>query len=166
MRACVCVLLLVLCAAALAAKDEKDCEVCIKVLTTVADKAGSDVTDQDKTEKILKNYCKAAKGKENRFCYYIGGLPESAVYIVKDVTGPLSRHLPPEVACQRLKKKDKQVCELRFDEEIDLSTMDLDKQRVKTLRKILNEKFNDGCKGCVEKADFIRRIRELSKTDL
>ena len=48
---------------------------------------------------------------------------------------------------------------------IDLKTIKLEKQRVKTLRKILNDQFGDSCKGCVEKADFVKRIRELAPKD-
>lgn len=32
------------------------------------------------------------------------------------------------------------------EEVIDLKTIDLNKQKVKTLKKILNEQFDDGCK--------------------
>ena len=48
------------------------------------------------------------------------------------------------------------------DEPIDLSKIDLPKQRVKVLKKILSDQFNDACKGCLEKADFIKRIETLS----
>lgn len=52
------------------------------------------------------------------------------------------------------------------EEQIDLSKIDLNKQRVKVLKKILNDQFNDGCKGCLEKEDYIKRINELHKTEL
>ncbi len=46
----------------------------------------------------------------------------------------------------------------------DWRKLDLEKQKVKTLKNILEENFNgDQCTGCVEKADFIKRIRELQK---
>lgn len=47
-------------------------------------------------------------------CWYIGALPSSATYIIKEVSGPLSRHLPSDVACQRIKKKDAQICDLVY----------------------------------------------------
>lgn len=46
------------------------------------------------------------------------------------------------------------------DKQIDLSTADLRKLRVKELRRILDD-WGEVCKGCVEKYDFIRRIHEL-----
>lgn len=49
---------------------------------------------------------------------------------------------------------------LPADKQIDLSTADLRKLRVKELRRIL-EDWGEACKGCAEKSDFIRRIHEL-----
>ena len=70
--------------------------------------------------------------------------------------------MPAEKTCEKIKKKDGQVCELIYDVPIDLKTIKLEKQRVKVLRKILNDQFGDSCNGCIEKADFIKRIRELA----
>ena len=44
-----------------------------------------------------------------------------------------------------MKKKDSQICELIYDIPIDLKTLNLEKTRVKVLRKILNDQFNDQC---------------------
>lgn len=49
---------------------------------------------------------------------------------------------------------------LPTDKQIDLSTADLRKLRVKELRRILDD-WGEVCKGCAEKSDFIRRIHEL-----
>ena len=49
---------------------------------------------------------------------------------------------------------------LPADKQIDLSTADLRKLRVKELRRILDD-WGEACKGCAEKSDFIRRIHEL-----
>lgn len=49
---------------------------------------------------------------------------------------------------------------LPADKQIDLSTADLRKLRVKELRRILDD-WGETCKGCAEKSDFIRRIHEL-----
>lgn len=49
---------------------------------------------------------------------------------------------------------------LPADKQIDLSTADLRKLRVKELRRILDD-WGEVCKGCAEKSDFIRRIHEL-----
>jgi len=160
-------------------KNPKDCEVCIKVLQQVSELAGKDIGNQEVVEAKLMQFCKNAVGKEHRFCWYIGALPSSATYIIKEVTGPLSRHLPVEVACQRVKKKDHSVCLLEYsstdsnegegveaapEKPMDVSSLkDLDKKKVKELKQILSKKFSDPCKGCVEKSDFINRIRKLAK---
>ncbi|RXN20080.1 mesencephalic astrocyte-derived neurotrophic factor [Labeo rohita] len=46
------------------------------------------------------------------------------------------------------------------DKQVDLSSVDLKKLKVKDLKKILEE-WGESCKGCVEKSDFIRKINEL-----
>jgi hypothetical protein len=48
----------------------------------------------------------------------------------------------------------------RADKQVDLSTVDLKKLKVKDLKKILEE-WGESCKGCAEKSDFIRKITEL-----
>lgn len=55
-------------------------------------------------------------GKENRFCYYLGGLEESATGILGEMSKPLSWGMPVEKVCEKLKKKDAQICELRYGE--------------------------------------------------
>uniref|UniRef100_A0A8C6ZR26 Mesencephalic astrocyte derived neurotrophic factor n=1 Tax=Nothoprocta perdicaria TaxID=30464 RepID=A0A8C6ZR26_NOTPE len=111
-------------------------------------------------EKELLKSCKEAKGKENRLCYYIGATSDAATKIINEVSKPMSHHIPVEKICEKLKKKDSQICELKYDKQIDLSTADLRKLRVKELRRILDD-WGETCKGCAEKADFIRRIHEL-----
>ena len=69
-----------------------------------------------------------------------------------------------------------QICELTYEKQIDFSTVDLKKLKVKDLKKILSEwdevndqkhcpsklyKFFQECDGCLEKGDFIKRIEEL-----
>lgn len=47
-------------------------------------------------------------------CYYIGGLEESATKIVSELSKPLSWGLPVDKVCEKLKKKDVQICDLRY----------------------------------------------------
>jgi hypothetical protein len=42
---------------------------------------------------------------------------------------------------------------------------DLKKKRIKVLRKLLFEQYNDECTGCLEKDDFIDRIMAAAGTD-
>ncbi|EDQ89795.1 uncharacterized protein MONBRDRAFT_20855 [Monosiga brevicollis MX1] len=152
--------------ASAAKKNPKECEVCKKVVSRVVDtvkEQGKDVTDVDATEAALWKLCRETKNhKEGRFCYYVGAADDAATGLVREVTQPLSRFLPADAVCNKLKKKDSQICELEYDEPVDLSKIDLEKQRVKVLKKILSDQFNDACKGCLEKSDYIKRIRELS----
>lgn len=138
-----------------------DCDVCIKFLTKF-DKTLSDADRKDVsivTEKFRKA-CRKVKGKENRFCYYVGGTDDAATGIVSQVTKPLTFHKPMDKICEDLKKKDPQICELQYDQEIDWNNVNLKKMRVKQLRKILSD-WDETCKGCVEKSDFIKKIEEV-----
>ncbi|XP_065830053.1 mesencephalic astrocyte-derived neurotrophic factor homolog [Oscarella lobularis] len=139
---------------------EGDCEVCIKFLTKFVDGLTSEEKELPNMEKKLRLTCEEAKRKENRFCYYIGATEDAATGIVNEVTKPLSSSIPPERVCEKLKKLDSQICELRYDKQIDLKTVDLKKLRVKDLKKILSD-WDEMCKGCVEKQDFVQRIEEL-----
>jgi len=119
-----------------------------------------DRKDQNEITKKLKKMCKKAKGKDNRFCYYVGGTEIAATYILQEITKPLASFLPPEAICQKLKKKDKQICELAYDKEIDWKNVNLKKMRVKELKKILSD-WDETCDGCLEKTDYIKRIESL-----
>lgn len=44
-----------------------------------------------------------------------------------------------------------------------MKNVNLKKLRVKDLKKILNG-WDEECKGCVEKTDFIKKIESLKKT--
>jgi mesencephalic astrocyte-derived neurotrophic factor len=99
----------------------------------------------------------------------LGGAEDSATGILSELSKPLSSFMPAEKICEKLKKKDNQICDLRYDKQIDLSTVDLKKLKVKDLKKILNT-WDEECDGCLEKSDFIKRIEELKpkylKTEL
>lgn len=142
---------------------EGECEVCIKFLTNFAKKLESgDTSDMKKMEEKFRATCKKAKNKENRFCYYIGGTEDAATGMLNEVIKPLSYHKPAEKICEDLKKRDGQICELQYDKQIDLNTVDLKKLRVKQLKKILSD-WDEECVGCLEKSDFIKRIEQLKQ---
>ncbi|KAH8418450.1 hypothetical protein KR009_004277 [Drosophila setifemur] len=164
---------------ALALKEE-DCEVCIKTVRRFADSL-DDATKKDykQIETVFKKFCKTQKNKEHRFCYYLGGLEESATGILNELSKPLSWSMPADKICEKLKKMDAQICDLRYglypefhskialahqrsfaEKQIDLNSVDLKKLKVRDLKKILND-WDEGCDGCLEKSDFIKRIEEL-----
>lgn len=180
---CLASLLLLLCTVQVdSVLKEGECEVCIKTLDKFAAKLSDDVKKDPKLiETEFKKFCKTSKTKENRFCYYLGGLEESATGILNEVTKPISWSMPSDKICEKLKKKDAQICDLRFgkyfenaswrslvliiffkfsDKQIDLKTVDLKKLKVRDLKKILND-WDETCDGCLEKTDFIKRIEEL-----
>lgn len=144
------------------ALKEGDCEVCVSFLGKFYEslKENDVKFNSADIEKALIKACKDAKSKDNRFCYYIGATSDAATKIINEVSKPLSYHVPVEKICEKLKKKDSQICELKYEKQLDLSTVDLKKLKVKDLKKILEE-WGESCKGCAEKSDFIRKITEL-----
>ncbi|KAJ4927426.1 hypothetical protein JOQ06_015154 [Pogonophryne albipinna] len=144
------------------ALKEGECEVCVTFLGKFYQSLHDNKINFESAdiETALSKTCKDAKGKENRFCYYIGATSDAATKIVNEVSKPLSYHAPVEKICEKLKKKDSQICELRYDKQLDLTSVDLKKLKVKDLKKILEE-WDETCKGCAEKSDFIRKITEL-----
>ena len=89
--------------------------MCISVLTRFSDTLSKEEkSDKNAIEKGFKKWCKSAKLKENRFCYFLGGTDDAATGILGEMSKPLSWGVPPEKVCEKLKKKDKQVCELRY----------------------------------------------------
>ncbi|KAG8007234.1 Mesencephalic astrocyte-derived neurotrophic factor [Nibea albiflora] len=124
------------------ALKEGECEVCVSFLGKFYQTLQDDEVNFNSAdiEKAIVKSCRDAKGKENRF--------------------PLSYHVPVDKICEKLKKKDSQICELKYDKQLDLTTVDLKKLKVKDLKKILEE-WGESCKGCAEKSDFIRKITEL-----
>ena len=47
-------------------------------------------------------------------CYYVGGTEDAATYILNEITKPLGYFMSPEAICEKLKKKDRQICELQY----------------------------------------------------
>jgi len=140
---------------------KEDCEVCMTVVEKFANTLSPAVrSNTKKIEDEFRKFCKTTKGKENRFCYYLGGLEDSATGILGELSKPLSWSMPADKVCVKLKKIDSQVCDLRYDKTIDLRTVDLKKLKVRDLRKILSD-WDETCEGCIEKLDFISRIEEL-----
>ncbi|KAJ6643433.1 Mesencephalic astrocyte-derived neurotrophic factor like [Pseudolycoriella hygida] len=147
-----------------------ECEVCVKTVQTFADSLDEATKKDPKLIELeFRKFCKTSKNKEHRFCYYLGGLEESATGILGELSKPLSWSMPADKICEKLKKKDAQICDLRFEKQIDLNTVDLKKLKVRDLKKILND-WDEVCDGCLEKTDYIKRIEELkpkySRTEL
>jgi len=93
-------------------------------------------------------------------CYYLGGVEDSATGILSEMSKPLSWSMPADKICEKLKKKDNQICDLRYEKQIDLKTVNLKKLKVRDLKKILSD-WEETCDDCIEKGDFIKRIESL-----
>ena len=138
-----------------------ECEVCISVLDRFKKELTKDqASDHKSIEKEFTKFCKPLKTKENRFCYFLGGTADAATGILGEMSKPMSWGMPSDKICEKLKKKDRQVCELTYEKQIDFSTVDFKKLKVKELKKILND-WDETCDGCLEKGDFIKRIQEV-----
>uniref|UniRef100_A0A1B0GDL6 Mesencephalic astrocyte-derived neurotrophic factor homolog n=3 Tax=Glossina TaxID=44049 RepID=A0A1B0GDL6_GLOMM len=143
------------------ALKEEDCEVCIKTVRRFAETLTDELKKDHKLiEAEFKKFCKEQKNKEQRFCFYLGGLEDSATGILNELSRPLSWSMPADKVCEKLKKKDAQICSLRYEKQIDVNSVDLKKLKVRDLKKILND-WDENCEGCIEKTDFIKRIEEL-----
>merc|ERR1719444_736237 len=138
-----------------------ECEVCISMLerfrkTLTKEQEGS----PKEIEKEFVKFCKPLKTKENRLCYFLGGTADAATGILGEMSKPMSWGMPADKICEKLKKKDRQICELTYEKQIDFKSVNLKKLKVKDLKKILND-WDEICDGCLEKSDFIKRIEEL-----
>ncbi|XP_077120749.1 cerebral dopamine neurotrophic factor [Ranitomeya variabilis] len=111
-------------------------------------------------ERELIDTCRDSTGKENRLCYYLGATSNAATKILSEVTRPMSAHVPTHKICDKLKKIDIQICELKYEKEIDLNSVDLAKMKVADLKKIL-DRWGEACIACIEKTDYIQLIKEL-----
>lgn len=143
------------------ALKEEDCEVCAKFLGKFKKTLEAEGVEKEPQIKAkLQEVCRTAVGKENKFCYYIGGTDDAATRVLGEVSKPMSNYYPIVKICEKLQKKIPGVCDLKYEKQIDWSSVDINKMRVKQLKKILGD-WNEECRGCLEKQDFIDRINEL-----
>ncbi|XP_002717486.2 cerebral dopamine neurotrophic factor isoform X1 [Oryctolagus cuniculus] len=140
-----------------------DCEVCKEFLDRFYNSliARGVHFSLEIIEKELISFCLDAKGKENRLCYYLGATKDAATKILSEVTRPMSVHMPAVKICEKLKKMDSQICELKYEKKLDLASADLWKMRVAELKQILRS-WGEECRACAEKTDYVNLIKELA----
>uniref|UniRef100_A0A8C2IE64 Cerebral dopamine neurotrophic factor n=1 Tax=Cyprinus carpio TaxID=7962 RepID=A0A8C2IE64_CYPCA len=113
-------------------------------------------------EEGLIRACAETKGKENRLCYYMGASNDAAAKVTGEVSRPLSAHVPVHKICQRLQRRDGQICELRYEHPVlDWSRDALSKMRVLELKRLLAS-WGEECRACLEKSEFIDLIQEVA----
>ncbi|XP_015338996.1 cerebral dopamine neurotrophic factor [Marmota marmota marmota] len=144
-------------------RPETDCEVCKEFLNRFYNYliAKGVHFSLDTIENELISFCLDTKGKENRLCYYLGATKDAATKILSEVTRPMSVHMPAMKICEKLKKMDSQICELKYEKNLDLASVDLQKMRVAELKQILHS-WGEECKACAEKTDYVNLIKELA----
>jgi len=140
---------------------EDNCEVCVKFMTQFIDSLDADTQSvPSKIETAFRKFCKTTKKDDNRFCYYVGGLEESATGMLGELSKPISWSMPADKVCMKLYRQDEQICDLRYEKTIDLSTVDVQKLKVHELKKLLSD-WGEQCRGCSEKDDYVRLVKEL-----
>ena len=60
--------------------------------------------------------------------------------------------------CEDLKKMDSQICQLRFEEKMDLTKVDVAKLKIGDLKKVIRDENLD-CSDCSEKGDYVRVVQ-------
>lgn len=140
---------------------EENCEVCVKFLSKFVDTL-DDATKSSpvKVEDSFRKFCKNTKGDDNRFCYYVGGLAESATGMLNEMSKPISWSMPADKVCLKLYRKDEQICDIRYEKTFDYSKVDFKKLKVSELKNILSD-WGEQCRGCSEKSDYVRLVEEL-----
>jgi hypothetical protein len=158
-----CTLLLVCFLAVATAKttpEANECEVCVDVLSKIGDLLDAKgKKKQAKVEKAISKYCKNPdkqnkdlNSKQKKMCYYFDP-------IKKLVARPMSIGMPLVKVCQKLKKQNPEVCEVKYPPKVDLATTDFKKMRVKQLKGLLSE-HGVACDGCVEKEDYVKKVKK------
>ena len=106
-------------------------------------------------EKAIGDFCQkdGLTSREKKICYYIDP-------IKRDVAQPFSTGMPALKVCKRINQQNPEICTVKFPVQTkNLEKKDLSKLRVKQLKKILSERGVE-CKGCLEKADFIKKVQD------
>jgi mesencephalic astrocyte-derived neurotrophic factor len=81
------------------------------------------------------------------------------------VARPVSIGMPFKKACEKLSATNPEICEVKFEQKVDLSKTNFKKMRVKQLKGLLSER-GATCNGCTEKADFIKKVKQVLKDEL
>lgn len=106
-------------------------------------------------EKAMGDYCAkdGLNSREKKICYYIDP-------IKRDVAQPFSLGMTSLKVCQRINKTNPEICTVKMPlKTANMEKKDLSKLRVKQLKQILADRGIE-CKGCIEKAEFIKKVEE------
>lgn len=156
-------------------KDPKECEVCIQNLESIA----LLVPKEEKGDKLAietaigKHCTKSGSGstwkasdsltnpKDVKMCYYFEP-------IKKAISQPFSTGMPKAKVCQRLKKDNPEICEVKYPIKVEKKEgeeTDYGKLRVKQLKTILDQR-GVKCTGCTEKSDFVNKCKATEHLEM
>ena len=104
----------------------------------------------------MGTYCSSELGpRERKICYYIDPMK-------RDVSQPFSTGMPADRVCKRINKSNPEICGVKFPVKTEkMEVKDISKLRVKQLKGILQDRGVE-CKGCVEKAEFIKKVQDTA----
>uniref|UniRef100_A0A671SZ38 Cerebral dopamine neurotrophic factor n=1 Tax=Sinocyclocheilus anshuiensis TaxID=1608454 RepID=A0A671SZ38_9TELE len=144
-------LLLLICVVLFSVTDAEECEVCVGFLGRLYNSLVIRHTElsPELVEEGLIRACAETTGKENRLCYYLGASSDAAAKVTGEVSRPLSAHVPVCKICQRLQRRDGQICELRYEHPV----LDWSRDALSKMRE---------CRACLEKSEFIDLIQEVA----
>lgn len=118
-------------------------------------------TDVEVVEKKMRAWCDVASGKDKQMCYYMGvgdAKEGTSGGVKRDISSALTRGINAKRLCARLKTKDGQMCELKYDKTFDPATADWKTMRVKELRKVCDD-AGISTTGFSEKEEFLKAIK-------
>lgn len=131
------------------AEDPKECEVCISNLEQVDKMIPSDKkSDLLEIEKAIGTHCTLSgfgsdwkpnpaltSPKDVKMCYYFEP-------IKKAISTPFATGMPKKKVCQRLKKDNPEICEVKYPMKVEKKAgeeIDYNKMKVKELKTLLGK---------------------------
>ena len=155
--------------------DPKECEVCIANLEAIDNLLpGDKKKKQGEIEKAISKHCTKSgagstwKASENltnprdvKMCYYFEPIKRA-------ISQPFSTGMPKAKVCQRLKKDNPEICEVKYPIKVEKKEgeeTDYGKLRVKQLKTILDQR-GVKCTGCTEKSDFVNKCKATEHLEM
>lgn len=156
-------------------EDPKDCEVCVANLDQIDMLVPKEKkSDKAAIEKAIGTHCTLSgfgsewkpnptltSPKDVKMCYIFEP-------IKKSVSTPMATGMPKKKVCQRLKKENPEICEIKYPIKVEKKAgeeIDYNKMKVKELKTLLDQR-GVKCSGCTEKADFVKKCKETENLDL
>ncbi|KAJ1420795.1 degradation arginine-rich protein for mis-folding-domain-containing protein [Ochromonadaceae sp. CCMP2298] len=155
--------------------DPKACEVCVSNLEKIDMLIPKEKkSDKLAIEKAINTHCTLSgfgsewkpnpnleSPKDVKMCYMFEP-------IKKSISTPFSMGMPKKKVCERLKKDNPEVCEVKYPIKVEKKAgeeVDYSKMKVKELKTILDQR-GAKCHGCSEKSDFVKKCQETEHLDL